>query len=213
MTRLFWAARYSMEHVIFTIGRQYGAGGRAVAAELGKKLGIPVYNNDILKEAAEEFGFSPEIFKKRDEKRHLFGLSRLFSSNSYNADNFMGDNMLFSMQSKAIETIADKGPCIIVGRCADYILRDREKLVSVFLTAPEAVKVERTMRRLDVDEKTACKIIARKERDRREFYNGYTLGEWGEAGTYKLCINTGSLSIESTADLIIDFARKAGYME
>lgn len=181
-----------------------------MAAEIGRKLGIPVYNNDLLSEAAKEFGYSPDIFKKRDEKRHLFGLSRLFSSNAYNADNYMGDNMLFQMQSKAIQDIAAKGSCVIVGRCADYVLRDNENMVSVFLTAPMEVKVQRTMDRLGVDEKTARKIIQRKESSRESYYNGYTLGKWGDSSSYKLCINTAGLSTESVADVIIDFAVKAG---
>lgn len=202
-----------MEHVIFTIGRQFGAGGRAVAALIGEKLGIPVYDNSLLTEAAKEYGYSPDIFKKRDEKHHLFGLSRLFSSNAYNADNYMGDNMLFQMQSQAIREIAEKGPCVIIGRCADYILRDHSKLVSVFLTAPMDVRVERVVRRLQVDAKTAEKIINRKENNRKEYYNGYTLGNWGDSGTYKMCINTSAIGMEETADLIIEFARKAGYLE
>lgn len=202
-----------MEHVIFTIGRQFGAGGRAVAALIGEKLGIPVYDNSLLTEAAKEYGYSPDIFKKRDEKHHLFGLSRLFSSNAYNADNYMGDNMLFQMQSQAIREIAAKGPCVIIGRCADYILRDHSKLVSVFLTAPMDVRVERIVRRLQVDAKTAEKIINRKENNRKEYYNGYTLGNWGDSSTYKMCINTSAIGMEETADLIIEFARKAGYLE
>lgn len=202
-----------MEHVIFTIGRQFGAGGRAVAALIGDKLGIPVYDNSLLTEAAKEYGYSPDIFKKRDEKHHLFGLSRLFSSNAYNADNYMGDNMLFQMQSQAIMEIAAKGPCVIIGRCADYILRDHSKLVSVFLTAPMDVRVERVVRRLQVDAKTAEKIINRKENNRKEYYNGYTLGNWGDSSTYKMCINTSAIGMEETADLIIEFARKAGYLE
>lgn len=202
-----------MEHVIFTIGRQFGAGGRAVAALIGDKLGIPVYDNSLLTEAAKEYGYSPDIFKKRDEKHHLFGLSRLFSSNAYNADNYMGDNMLFQMQSQAIREIAAKGPCVIIGRCADYILRDHSKLVSVFLTATMDVRVERVVRRLQVDAKTAEKIINRKENNRKEYYNGYTLGNWGDSSTYKMCINTSAIGMEETADLIIEFARKAGYLE
>lgn len=202
-----------MEHVIFTIGRQFGAGGRAVAALIGEKLGIPVYDNSLLTEAAKEYGYSPDIFKKRDEKHHLFGLSRLFSSNAYNADNYMGDNMLFQMQSQAIREIAAKGPCVIIGRCADYILRDHSKLVSVFLAAPMDVRVERVVRRLQVDAKTAEKIINRKENNRKEYYNGYTLGNWGDSSTYKMCINTSAIGMEEAADLIIEFARKAGYLK
>lgn len=207
------AVKSEMSRVIFTIGRQYGAGGRTVAAEIGRKLGIPVYDNELLTEAAKEFGYSPDIFKKRDEKHHLFGLSRLFSTQAYNAPNYMGDNMLFEMQSKAIQDIATKSSCVIVGRCADYVLRNEKNLVSAFLTASMPVKVERIKKRLEVDEKTARKIIERKESSRKNYYNGYTLGNWGESSSYKICLNTDELDIEACADILIDYARKAGFVE
>lgn len=184
-----------------------------MAAEIGRKLGIPVYDNELLSEAAKEFGYSPDIFKKRDEKHHLFGLSRLFSTQAYNAPNYMGDNMLFEMQSKAIQDIASKSSCVIVGRCADYVLRNEKNLVSAFLSASMPTKVQRITKRLDVDEKTARKIIERKESDRKNYYDGYTLGVWGASSTYKICLNTDELSIEGCADILIEFASKAGFLE
>lgn len=194
--------------IIITIGRQYGAGGRTIAKIIGSKLGIPVYDNDLLTAAAQQFGFSPSIFKKRDEKHHLFSLSKLFSSTTYNADNYMGDAMLFNMQCQVIRDIAQKGSCIIVGRCADYVLRDEKCLTSVFLSAPYEERTRRVMERLDVDQATAHKIIDKKDRNRKDFYNGYTLGHWGEAATYHLCLDSSILGIEGSADLIIEFAKK-----
>lgn len=199
--------------IIIVIGRQYGAGGRTIAARAGEKLGIPVYNNDLLVKAAEEFGYSPDIFKKRDEKHKLFGLARLFSTTSYNADNYMGDNMIFQMQCQAIRDIAAKGSCIIVGRCADYVLRDMPGVVSIFLTSPFQERVERVMRRKNVSQSVARGIIRKKDSNRRSFYNGYTLGHWGEAGTYDLCIDSSVLGIEGTTDTIIAFAKKAAEQE
>lgn len=202
-----------MKKIVITIGRQFGSGGRSVANILGSKLDIPVYDSALLSEAAAESGFSPARFKRRDEKRHLFSLSRLFSSSSWNADNYLGDNELFQIQSEAIRHIAEKSSCIIVGRCADYVLRDMDCLVSVFLCSPDKARVERVMKRQEVTEKVAREIIAKKDRNRRSYYNGYTLGKWGDAATYDLCIDTSVLGDEAAADLIIDFARKAGLLD
>lgn len=197
------------QRIIITIGRQFGAGGRSVAAELGRMLDIPVYDNDLLSQAAIESGFPSDMFKKRDEKRNLFGLARLFSSREYNATNYMGDNALFQMQSETIRHIASKGSCIIIGRCADYVLRDDPAVVSVFLTSPLDVRARRVSERMGVDNATALKIIGKKERSRAAYYNGYTLGKWGDSSTYRLCIDSSVLGIEGTAQLIRDFINRA----
>lgn len=199
-------------HIIITIGRQFGSGGRKVAQEIGRKLDIPVYDKSILSEAAKGCGYSSDIFNRRDEKKHLFGLSRMFSSLYSNETNYMEDNALFQIQSDAIKELAEKGSCIFVGRCADYILREKENMLSVFLTSPLQTRVMRVMERMGVDNATARKIISRKEKDRRAHYEGYTLGKWGDAGTYDLCIDTSVLGIEGTADLIIDAARQRGML-
>lgn len=193
------------QRIIITIGRQFGAGGRSVAAELGQMLNIPVYDNDLLSQAAIESGFPSDMFKKRDEKRNLFGLARLFSSREYNATNYMGDNELFQMQSDTIRHIASKGSCIIIGRCADYVLRNDPDLVSIFLTSPLEIRTQRVCERMGVDRETALKIISRKERNRSSYYNGYTLGKWGDSSTYKLCLDSSVLGIQGTAQFICDF--------
>lgn len=198
-----------MKKIIITIGRQYGSGGRETAAEVGRRLGIPVYDNALLAEAAAESGFSPLIFKKRDEKHHLFGLSKIFSSRDSDTTNFLSDTSLFQMQSEAIKAVAAKGSCVLVGRAADYILREEEGLVSVFITSPIEDRIDRVVRRLGVDRNTALKIITRKEKNRTNFYNGFTLGKWGEASTYDLCIDSSVLGIEGTAGIIVEFARKS----
>lgn len=214
MTPPFWAASYRtmQNHLIITIGRQFGSGGRSVAKLISQKTGIPAYDNDLLAEAAKESGFSPDLFKKRDEKRHLFWMARLFSNQLSNATNYMGDTALFQMQCEAIRSIAGKGSCIIIGRAADYILRDEPGLVRVFLTSPFQVRVERVKERMGLDAATCEKIIHKKESNRAKFYNGYTLGKWGDAATYDLCIDSSKLGIEGTADYIIDYLKRCGLL-
>lgn len=202
------------DNPIITIGRQYGSGGRRIAAELGRRLNIPVYDNALLSEAAKNSGYSPDVFKKRDEKKHLFGLSRLFSTLYSNAENYMADNELFQIQSETIRKIAQEGPCIIIGRCANYVLREyRDRMLNVFITAPYEKRVQRVMERMGVDEATAGKIIARKEKNRAAYYHYYTLGKWGDSTTYDICIDSSILGIEGTAEIITDIAKAKGIIE
>ena len=181
-----------------------------MAQIIGRRLGIPVYDNALLSEAARASGYSPELFHKRDEKRHRFNLSRIFSSLASDAPDYLGDAELFQMQSDAVREVAAKGSCVIVGRCGDYILRDRADLFSVFLTAPYGERVRRVMERKEVDEETARKIIDRKEKERMSYYNGYTLGKWGDASTYDLCMDSSILGLEGTADFIIRASQQKG---
>lgn len=197
--------------IIITIGRQFGSGGKCVADALGRKLGIQVYDNELIMKAAQDSGFSAEFFVKSDEKRRIFSLSSIFA-NTFQADteNFMSDNELFKMQSETIRKIAEQGSAIIVGRCSDYILRDMDCVLDVFLTSPEEVRAERVAERMDIDLEKAVALIERKDKGRSEYYNYYTFGEWGVASTYDLCLDSSILGTEGTADFIIDFARKAG---
>ena len=202
-----------MDKIIITIGRQYGAGGRSVAKAISEKLGIPVYDNDLLLEAAKESGYSPDLFKKRDEKRHLFSLAHLFSSQLSDTPHFLGDDTLFQIQSDVMRNIAEKGSCIIIGRCSNYVLRDMPRALHVFLTSPLDVRVSRVVKRMGVDEETAGKIIAKKEKNRIDYYNRYTLTKWGQASIYDLCMDSSILGIEGTADMIIEFAEKTGFLK
>ena len=121
--------------LIINVGRQFGSGGKLVALALGKKLGIPVYDQELISKAAEQSGFSKELFAKSDEKRNLLALSSFIVDVGRfgSADNYVSDNQLFVIQSNVIRSIADKGSAIFIGRCADYILRDRSCL-DVFIS-------------------------------------------------------------------------------
>lgn len=184
-----------------------------MAAVVASKLGIPVYDNDLLIEAAKESGYSPDLFKKRDEKRHLFSLAHLFSSQVSDTPHYLGDDTLFQIQSDVMRNIAEKGSCIIIGRCSNYILRDMPEALHVFLTSPLDVRVDRVVKRMGVDGETAGKIIAKKEKNRIDYYYRYTLTRWGQASIYDLCVDSSILGIEGTADVIIDFVKKKGLLK
>lgn len=198
------------KNIIITIGRQFGSGGKSVADALGRKLGIPVYDSELITKAAQDSGFSAELFVERDEKRRFFSLSKIFTNTYSDTEDYMSDNGLFKMQSDTIRRIAEQGSAIIVGRCSDYILRDLDNVVDVFLTSPVEVRAERVAERLGISQEKAEEVIEKKDSGRAEYYNYYTFGNWGHATTYDICLDSSLLGIEGTADFIIDFARKAG---
>lgn len=197
--------------IIINIGRQFGSGGLAVARELGKKLDIPVYDNELITKAAQDSGFSAEVFVEKDEKRSFFSFTSLFSQGFGSCnDDFMSDGGLFKIQSETIRRIAEQGSAVIVGRCSDYILRDMDCCLDVFLTATEEVRAARIAERCGISEEKALDLLLKRDKDRAEYYNYFTFGNWGVASNYDLCIDSGILGIEGTADFIIDFARRAG---
>ena len=200
--------------LIINVGRQFGSGGKLVALALGRKLGIPVYDQELITKAAEESGFSKELFAKSDEKRNMLAFSSFvvdvgrFGS----VDNYMNDNQLFVIQSNVIRSIADKGSAIFIGRCSDYILRDR-KCLDVFVTAADAVRIKRVAARMNLSPEQAESLIRKKDRTRETYYNYYTFGNWGVASNYDLCVDSSILGIDGTADMIIDFTRRSGLLK
>lgn len=199
--------------LIINVGRQFGSGGRLVALALGRKLGIPVYDQELIAKAAEQSGFSKELFANSDEKRNLLALSSFIVDVGRfgSADNYMSDNQLFVIQSNVIRSLADKGPAIFIGRCSDYILRDR-KCLDVFVTATDEVRIKRIAERMHITPEQADSLMRKKDRTRETYYNYYTFGNWGVASNYDLCVDSSVLGIDGTADMIIDFCRRAGLL-
>lgn len=196
--------------IIINIGRQFGGGGLGVASELGKKLGIPVYDKELIVKAAQDSGFSAEFFEESDEKKRFFSLSSIFANGYSETENYMSDRGIFKMQSQTIMKIAEQGSAVIVGRCSDYILRDMGCTLDIFLTSPLEVRAARIAERTGMSLEEAARLAEEKDRKRAEYYNYYTFTDWGVASTYDLCLDSSILGIEGTADFIIDFARKAG---
>ena len=149
--------------LIINVGRQFGSGGRLVALALGRKLGIPVYDQELIAKAAEQSGFSKELFANSDEKRNLLALSSFIVDVGRfgSADNYMSDNQLFVIQNNVIRSLADKGPAIFIGRCSDYILRDR-KCLDVFVTATDEVRIKRIAERMNITRTRPIPLCARK---------------------------------------------------
>ena len=199
--------------ILITIGRQFGSGGKAVAHILGHKLGIPVYDNELIVEAAKKSGFSKDLFEGSDEKKRPFSLSSIFSSNRYGhfSDNYINDADLFRIQSETIRSLAEKGSAIFVGRASDFVLRDMGS-IDVFLTSPLEVRKAFVAEREGITPEAAGEIILKREKEREAYYNYLTFGNWGVASNYDLCIDSSLLGFEGTADLIIEFIRKKEHL-
>ena len=188
------------DNYIISIGRSIGAGGLSTAKLLGEDLGIKVYDSDIIFETAKQSGLNPEIFKKKDERipKHrltsLFGLRSLLHGNgSITTDSIMNEEALFEICSKTIRQIAETESCIIVGRCADYILRDNPRCVSIFITAALEARTKRLMDKYGLTENVALRHIEQGDRRRSTYYNYYTFKKWGDSSSYDLCIDSSKL--------------------
>lgn len=191
--------------ILISVGRQFGSGGRQVADALGRKLGLKVYDNELISHAAAESGFSEHLLAKSDEKRRIFSISNFLSSGRYGVpDNYLGDNGMFMIQSQVIRNIAQKESAIFIGRCSDYILRDSECL-SVFISAPMVHRVKRVSERMGLSTQEAESLVEKKDKSRENYYNYFTFRNWGRADNYHICLDSSVLGIEGSADAIIRF--------
>jgi cytidylate kinase len=199
-------------HLIVCIGRQLGSGGRQVANLLAEEFGCQFLDKEILNLAAKESGFSEHFFEQNDEQKgfmkSLFHLHTPHVSDTNFYGSRFSQESLFQFQSDAIYKAAQKGPCVFVGRCADYVVRNLDGVVSVFITADLDERAERVMDRHKCDKEEALKIIRSKESTRSSYYNYYTGRRWGDAANYDLCMNSSLLGIEGTARLISQFIRE-----
>ena len=198
---------------VITIGRQFGSGGRYVGRMLAEKLGIPFYDKELLSEAAKQSGICEEIFEDHDEKptRSLLfnlvtGMQVHGDAGSYYMDMPL-NHKIFLAQFDAIRSIADKGPCVIVGRCADYILAGRDNTINVFVYAPRETRVNRIMARRNLSEAEALKAITTSDKERGNHYFRYTDQKWGKAQNYDICINSALMGIEKTAEMLTAMAK------
>ena len=191
---------------VIVIGRQYGSGGRELGQMLARRLGIPYYDKALLSEAAGRLGFRADLFERADEKRPSFFSSLLsanYGSSTYIAPGAMHNATLYQMQSDVIRNLMDS-PCVIVGRTADYIGRERKNVVSIFLHADNAYRVSRThcLHPGLPDDSAAMEIMAKKDAERQTYYNYFTGRKWGDAANYHLSLCTSLFSTERAADLV-----------
>lgn len=192
---------------VITIGRSYGSGGRVIGKMLSEQLGVPFYDRELFYKASEDSGVNLELFSKLDEKVrkgffdppiHRYVGDMIPPESAA----FTSDENIFNLQAKTIEQLADQESCIIVGRCADYILRDREDVVSAFIWAPMVDCVHRIMDIYHLTEREAEKQTKKVNRHRSEYYRYYTCREWNDYRNYTICLNSSELGFDKTAEMI-----------
>lgn len=196
---------------VITIGRQFGSGGRELGHRLAEMFGIPYYDKELISEASKESGLDPEYFEKADEQApgslmHALAASLMMSGGAVGAENALAGENIFKFQSDVIREVAHAGSCVIVGRCADYILRNEPVCISTFIHASDDDRIERIMRSHGAKSpKEAQEMMRKTDKKRASYYDFYTDKTWGAASTYDLCIDSSVLGIEKTAEVIRDY--------
>lgn len=192
-----------MSNRIITISREFGSGGRTIGRQTAKKLGISCYDQELLDEMVKESGFAADYVKETSEySPHNSWLSHAFSSRSM--DGFSNEDFLWKLQVKIINEIAVKEPCVIVGRCADYILRGKADLLTVFIHADLAFRSKRIVQVYGESDDVPAKRLREKDKRRQAYYQFYTDMKWGEAHNYHISLDSGILGIEKCEELIAE---------
>ena len=188
---------------IITISREFGSGGRFIGEEVAKKLGIAYYDKNIIGQIAEKSGLSPEYIQENAElspKKGLFAYA--FSGRDITGKSV--EDMVYEVQRNIILELAEKEPCVIIGRNADYILKDRDDVLNVFIHGDMPEKIKRITGLHNVEEKEAVKMMADTDKRRRTNYNFYTDQNWGKASNYTLCLNSSQLGYDRCEMIIIE---------
>lgn len=203
-----------MYDCVITIARQFGSGGRIIGEKLAEALGMPYYDRELLTEAAKKAGVDPNVFSNVDERAVnslLYALSMGIYSvgNTFSPMSSMPDNdRLYIAQHNIINDLASKGPCVIIGRCGDYVLRERKNLIRVFIYADMEYRKERACRLYDISPDKAESTINKTDKTRANYYNFYTSQKWGNMQNYDLCINSAKLGEAGSIEVIKEYVRR-----
>lgn len=195
---------------VITIARSYGSGGKTLGKLLADKMGINCYDREIIRMASDSSGINEELFGRVDEKLKKSPLFGIVRSNPYKGDgvippessNFVSDDNLFNYQAQVIKELAEKESCIIIGRCADYVLKDNPNVIRLYLYAPLEDCVKRVMAQNSITEKDTIKKIETIDKYRSDYYKYYTGKEWNDARNYDFCLNTTSMSYEKLIQVV-----------
>ena len=199
--------------IIITIGRQFGSGGRTVGKKLAEQLGIAYYDKELINLASKESGICGEFFEKADEKNSgslLKALAMGFTMNNaiFQSNDYRSNESLFQIQSDVIRKVAAEGSCVLVGRCADYILREDPDCINIFVSASWTDRIQRAIEYNHLTEKEAGEFLHKADKSRASYYNYYTDKIWGAAESYDLCINSSIYGIEQTVDFVRSFIKR-----
>ena len=199
------------EKIVITIARQYGSGGRTIGEMLSKRLGIHYYDKELMKLASDDSGINEALFANADEKiksSNLFKIAhRVYHGEliSPESDDFVSTQNLFNYQAKIIKELADQESCVIVGRCADFILKDYDNVLSVFIHALHEYCMEQAAKKHSMPSKELEKFILKTDKHRADYYKYYTGREWTDARNYDLCLDSSKLGYERCVEEIIAY--------
>lgn len=203
-----------MKKIVITIARSYGSGGRTLGKLLAKDLGIACYDRELLRMASDDSGINEALFGEVDEKKKvsLFKSTKPYTGQILppESDGFVSDDNLFSLQAKIIKELAEKESCIIIGRCADYILKDREDVLRLFFYAPLKDCLVRAHELSGESEKDLLKKIQKIDKYRADYYKYYTGNDWNDTRNYDFCLNTSSMSYEKLIDVVKSYIQICG---
>ena len=191
-----------MSRRIITVGRQFGSNGRAIAKLMAAELNLNFYDKELIEMAAQKVGADPEQFAAADEKGANPWLYAGNHVQSYPNHTLPINDVLFNVQCQVIRELASRESCVIVGRAADYVLRDRKDMLNIFIYAPMESRLETIKKRFNIDEKEARSRIRKQDKDRKYYYNYYTDSGWGEMENYFLTIDSSRYGIEQTARIL-----------
>lgn len=199
--------------IIITVGRQFGSGGREIGKKLAETLGIAYYDKELLTLVAQESGLCPEFVEKSDEKTsgglfRAFAIGLSMSGPVYQPNESFSGERIFQIQSDIIRRVAQEGSCVIVGRCADYILREEPNVVNVFISASSEDRLRRVMERKSISEDEAKTLIGRTDKTRASYYNYYTDKQWGYMESYHLGVDSSAVGVDNAVEMIRLFAEK-----
>lgn len=195
-----------MKYNVITISRELGSGGRYIGEELAKKLNISFYDSQIISKVAEETGFAEDFVQQAGEYspfKSIFSYSLVTRDSSGSSL----EDYVYSVQRKLILELAEKGPCVIVGRCADYILSERTDCLNVFVHGNIEDKVVRVMKYKNIGEKEARRLIKDTDKRRRVNYNYYTDRQWGKSQNYDICLNSTSIGTDNCVNILYDMVK------
>lgn len=204
---------------IITISRQYASGGRVIGAALAKEYGIPFYDNDLITRAAKESGFAEEAFRAAESKASnsfLYSIAMgmtSFGGREFGHASLSLDDRIYIAQADIIRKVADEGPCVIVGRCADYVLRERDNVLHIFLCADMDFRVQRALKYGDIDANKPEESIRKIDKRRANYYNYHSCEVWGRAENYHLTVNTAACGIENSVQIIKNFIDSCGELD
>lgn len=201
-----------MDKFVVTIARGFGSGGRTIGKMLSEKLGVKFYDKELLRIASDESGINEALFGQSDEKtkNSLFGKPGVYKGGviAPGKSGFISEENLFNYQAMVIKNLASEESCVIVGRCADYVLRGEPHVVRVFIYADEEQCIKNAAEVKGItDRKEAIKTIASTDKERAAYYKAHTGREWIDARNYDLCLNSGDLGFSKCVDIITDFIR------